>query len=286
MLDIREQVGLAQFNTMGVGGNAKYFVRVNSYSEMLEAIEYANSNGEEFYLLGTGSNIIFDDNGYNGLVIHNKIADFNIEGSKLTIGSGILLNIAIMKLMNKDLGAFEKLFGIPGTIGGAIYQNAGAHGIEISDFFISGEVYSIEDKIVKTWNKEDFEFEYRSSKLRKNKGKYILLTAEFKLEKRSKEDIKANISEVSESRNMKPSGKSSGSFFKNPEGYFAGKLIEDCGLKGLKVGGAEVSTIHANYIMNINGAKACDIKELSDIIKTKVLEKYGVKLEEEVEFVK
>ena len=285
MLDIREQVGLSQFNTMGVGGNAKYFITVNSSEEMLEAINFANTKGEKLYILGTGSNIIFDDNGYNGVVVYNKTSELHIDGTKAVIDSGSLLNVVILKLMNEDLGGFEKLFGIPGTIGGAIYQNAGAHGVNISDYFVSGNIYNMESSSFETWGKEDFDFEYRSSKLRKNKGKYILLSAEFNLEKILKEEVKANMMIVSESRNTKPFGKSSGSFFKNPEGNSAGKLIEDCGLKGLKVGGVEVSNIHANYIMNINDAKACDIKELSDIIKMKVLEKYGVKLEEEVEFV-
>lgn len=284
-LTIESNVVLAPYTTMKVGGPAKFFVIVKTEKEIIEALQYALQNNIQYYVFSGGSNIIFTDKGFDGLVIYNKINFIEVEDNKLSIGSGCMINQAILLASKNNLCGFEKLFGIPGTIGGALYQNASAYDVAISDYLETATVYDVQSDEVVIWNKEDFLFDYRWSKMKEFHGRYIVISAIFYLLDDSDGQGKKNLMFVNAERNKRPIGNSCGSFFKNPLGQYAGKLIEDAGGKGYQVGGAQVSPLHANYIMNIGHATACDVLELSAIIKSKVKQKYNIQLEEEVRIV-
>jgi UDP-N-acetylmuramate dehydrogenase len=283
MLDIQRNKSLASNTTMGVGGPAEYYVEVRTQQEIQEALRWAEEQSIRWYIIGNASNILFEDAGFKGLIIHNKIRHFQPHGEHITLGSGSLINPTIFKLSEFGLSGMEKLFGIPGTIGGALFQNASAFGGCISDFLISAQILDQDQGWnAKQWSKTDFEFEYRLSKVKKNIGKYIITQATFAFEKAQPETIKNTVQTINANRQTKPIGKSVGSFFTNPDGHIAGKLIEDAGLKGHKVGGAFISNIHANYLMNDGSATTLDILDLCTTIQVRVKEASGIMLEREV----
>ena len=284
-LPIREYEPIAPYTTMGVGGEARYFIKASSSHILQASILFAREKKIPFYIFGGGSNIIFSDEGYNGLLIYNDIKHFDFTDGMLTVGSGYMINEIILHMKKTGHIGFEKLFGIPGSIGGAIYQNASAYDVQVSDFFISGTVYDVANNDFISWDHALFHFDYRSSELKRQHGKYILTEAIFAFPKSNYEEFQSSLRFVNEQRNIRPIGKSCGSFFTNPPAEIAGKLIEGAGLKGYTIGGAQVSPIHANYIMNIGNAKACDIHNLCATIQAKVKEKYNIILEPEVRFV-
>jgi len=287
MLHFQENIPLAPYTTMAVGGSARYFVEVYSEEDIVEALRFALEKGIPYYLFGNGSNILFLDEGYDGLVIHNKLDWINTSDTHLTTGSGALLNTVIMQLSKDGVCGFERLFGVPGTIGGAIFQNATAYDAEITKYLVSAKLYNVEEDIVETWKKEDFDFSYRNSRVKRELGKYIILSAKFELIQDEISNIQARIAEVNKERYIRPVGKSVGSFFTNPKGEKgAGQLIEEAGLKGMRVGGAEISEIHANYIMNVGNATTSDILKLAEMVKEKVKENSEIELKEEVRVVK
>lgn len=285
-MEIQEHIPLAPLTTMGVGGKARYFALVQSEDDLIEAIKFSKEKALPLYVFGNGSNILFLDSGYDGLVIHNRITQVRYEGNKVTLSGGVLINTAIMELMKRRLCGFEKLFGVPGTIGGAIFQNASAYKHEISTYLVSARILNTENLEIETWEKKDFDFSYRMSRLKAFLGKYFLIDALFDLPSEDSKVIASHIAEVNHERQIRPIGKSVGSFFKNPrEDMSAGKIIEQAGLKGFRVGGAEVSPIHANYIMNTGNATTQDILDLAVQVKKKVFEQFGIELEEEVRVV-
>jgi UDP-N-acetylmuramate dehydrogenase len=270
---------LKKYNTFKIGGKAKFFAEPKSIAEIKELFLFCRKNNEKFFILGNGSNVLFGDDGFDGLVI--KIGKH--------FASGKSLHALIQSAVEQGLGGIEKLDGIPGTVGGAIFMNAGAHGQQISDCIKSVISVTIYGEIVTRTN-EDCKFSYRSSVFKMLDE--IILSAEFDFIPMSKEIINKNRKEVLAWRREKQPLKypNAGSVFKNPTENLslatsrlsAGYLIDSCGLKGYKVGDAQVSELHANFIVNRGKATAEDVKALIKKIIQSVKETHGVDLETEI----
>ena len=271
-----------------IGGTADEFVKITNEEELKEALKYAKNKNLKITIIGNGSNLLVLDKGIRGIVIKIDIQKLEIEKkekyAEITVGSGYKTMALGIKLMNEGISGFEELSGIPGTIGGAIFMNAGAYGKEIKDINISTICMDYDGKTFELSNKEQ-EFEYRSSIF--NKKDYIILETKLKLEYGKKEEIKKKMDEYLSSRKEKQPIEypSAGSTFKRQEGVITAKLIDECGLKGFQIGGAKVSEKHAGFIINYNNAKAKDVIDLIKYVKEKVYEKYGIKIKEEIRIV-
>ncbi|MEF9992087.1 MAG: UDP-N-acetylmuramate dehydrogenase [Paraclostridium sp.] len=266
-----------------VGGPADFLVKPKDENQIKEVITFLKSNDIPYIVIGNGSNLLVKDGGIRGVVI--KIADnfneFTVEDNTVFAQSGALLSFMGKAILNKSLTGFEFAAGIPGTLGGAIAMNAGAYGGEMKDIVKMVKLIDTKGNIFELSN-EDMEFEYRKSLI--NKQDYIVLSAVIGLKEGNYEEIKESMKELTKSRVTKQplNLPSAGSTFKRPVGYFAAKLIEDSGLKGLTLGGAQVSDKHAGFVVNIGDAKAKDILDLINVVKSTVYSKFGVMLEEEV----
>lgn len=277
---------MRNYTTYKVGGPVKCVVYPNDESSLIKLIKYLDCNKIKYKILGNGSNVIFNDSGYDGVII--KLDNFNlvkIIGTKVTVESGYPLNKLALRMSRLGLSGMEFATGIPGTVGGAIYMNAGAYKTDMGYIVESIKVIT-PDYNIKTLYNSELDFHYRSSFLQNNKG-YICLEATLSLKKGNPSDIMDIISERKKRRvETQPlEYPSAGSVFRNPEGNFAGKLIEDIGLKGYSIGGAKVSEKHANFIINTGTAKGEDIKKLINKIKNDIKEKYNIELKVEQEFV-
>ncbi|CEK36786.1 UDP-N-acetylmuramate dehydrogenase [Paraclostridium sordellii] len=266
-----------------VGGPADFLLKPKTEDEIKKLIEFLKNKNIPYIVIGNGSNLLVKDGGIRGVVI--KIADnfnkFEIEDTKVIAQSGALLSFMGKAILNKSLTGFEFAAGIPGTLGGAIAMNAGAYGGEMKDIVKSVRLMDSKGNIIELSNKE-MEFEYRRSLI--SKSDYIVLSAIMELKEGNFDEIKGYMKELTKSRVTKQplNLPSAGSTFKRPEGHFAAKLIEDSGLKGLTLGGARVSEKHSGFVVNIGDAKAKDIIELINVVKSTVYSKFGVMLEEEV----
>ena len=271
-----------------IGGNADLFVSVKTIEELKQALFYAKQKQIPITIIGNGTNILVSDSGIRGIVIKIDIQKFDLkeenEHLEITVGSGNKMMALATQLKNQEISGFEQLSGIPGTIGGAIYMNAGAYGKEMKDIVISTKCMNTEGEIIELSNKEQ-KFEYRSSIF--NNKDYIILEAKLKLQKGKKEDIEKQMKEYLNQRKEKQPLEypSAGSTFKRQEGIITAKLIDECGLKGYKIGGAMISEKHAGFIVNTGDATAKDVLELIKYVKDKLYEKYGVEIEEEIKLV-
>ncbi|MFC1810520.1 UDP-N-acetylmuramate dehydrogenase [Patescibacteria group bacterium] len=276
-LEIKENEPLAPYTAYKIGGPADYFVNVRSQDEFVKAIEAAEKAQKPYFILGGGCNTVFSDKGFRGLVIHNSVKDIEVHGSQIIVGSGALLSLVIAQALKHELGGIDKLFGLPGTIGGAIYGNAGAQGVEISDFIVSAKIYRTGQGIVEE-PKEYFQFSYRYSFLKKTNE----IVLEVKLDLPTLEPDGASVEALKFRAEKQPKGQVAGSFFKNPTAtQAAGYLIDKAGLKGLKVGDFEVSEQHGNWLMNLGNGTQKDLIELAKKLKQEVKNKFGVELEPE-----
>lgn len=270
-----------------IGGEAQCFISVNSVEQIQQATSFCKENNIPFMIMGNGSNMLVSDEGINGVVIQlsKGFSDCKIEDTTVYAQSGILLSALASKLLNQELSGFEELSGIPGTLGGAIFMNAGAYGGEIKDVVTSID-YIDKDGNLKTISANEAEFGYRKSIFQQNGA--IIIGATLELKKGNKEEIKQKINEYTKRRNDKQpiNMPSAGSTFKRPEGHFAGKLIEDCNLMGVSIGGAKVSEKHAGFVVNTGNATAKDVMALIEHIQNTVFEKFNVKLEPEVKIIK
>jgi len=283
---IVENVPLRLHTTYKVGGNAKCFIYPQDTKKLIKLLKYIKKNSLKYKILGNGSNTLFSDKEYDGIIIKlDKFDDIEIEGTTVIVGSGYNLIKLASLATKKSLAGLEFASGIPGTVGGAVYMNAGAYKSDMGYIVKKVKVLTPDFKVINMTNRE-LNFHYRSSFFQKHSG-YICLQATLKLAKGKKEEIiKVNRERKQRRLESQPlEYPSAGSVFRNPEGLFAGKLIEDIGLKGLMKGGAQISNKHANFIINKNNAKASDIKELIEFTKEAVEEKYNVKLKIEQEFV-
>ena len=280
-----ENIDLKKYNTYHIGGIAKYLYKPSNIIELKELLEKLNKDNTKYYILGGGSNVILPDENFDGAIIKlDKLNEFKIDGNFVYVGSGLSLNEFIKKTLDNGYVNFDSLFGIPGSIGGAIIGNAGANNKCIFDELIS--VLILDNGYTKLISKENIKYEYRNTSL-KNSNK-IIIGAVFKLEKgnvkESWDNIKINLEKR---RNSQPlEYPSAGSVFKNPDKTSAGKLIDECGLKNTKKGGARISDKHANFIINENNAKSSDIIYLIDLIKKEIKKEKNIDLELEQIIVK
>ena len=267
-----------------IGGEADYFVLPQTAEQMLKAVISAKEAGMPLTVIGNGSNLLVSDYGIEGMVIcTEKLCKTEAEGNNIKAESGALLSRFAKLCADNSLTGAEFAGGIPGSIGGAVFMNAGAYGGEIKDIVKTVTVYYNGE--VKVLRAEDCKFGYRRSIF--SDGGYIILEAEFTLKNGNKNDIREKMRELAAKRREKQPLEypSAGSTFKRPEGYFAGTLIEEAGLKGFSVGGAQVSEKHAGFVINKGEATCEDVKELIKRVKEKVYIKSGVMLEEEIKAV-
>ena len=273
---------MSRHTTFRVGGPAD-FVTPKAKEEVRDVIRICKEAGMPYYIIGNGSNLLVSDAGYRGVIvqIYKEMNEVKVEGDLVKAQAGALLSGIAAKALGAELSGFEFASGIPGTIGGACVMNAGAYGGEMKDVLESVTVLTGEGKIIEL-GRNELELGYRTSVIAK-KG-YIVLGAVLKLERGDGEKIKTYMDELKEKRVTKQPLEypSAGSTFKRPEGYFAGKLIEDAGLRGFQVGGAQVSEKHCGFVINRDHATAADIMELMRQVQIRVKENSGVDLEPEV----
>lgn len=269
--------------TFRVGGPADYFVIPEGDAQLRDVVLLCQKEKMPYYVLGNGSNLLVGDKGFRGVVIQifKDMNRITVEGDVLTAQAGASLAMAANAALEHGLTGFEFAAGIPGTLGGATVMNAGAYGGELKDVLVSAKVLTKEGEI-RILSNEELELGYRRSII-PEKG-YIVLEASIGLSPGEKGEIKARMDELRERRISKQPLEypSAGSTFKRPEGYFAGKLIQDAGLKGFTVGGAQVSDKHSGFVINKGDATAADIRELICQVSRRVKEVCGVELEPEV----
>ncbi|MDE6635083.1 MAG: UDP-N-acetylmuramate dehydrogenase [Lachnospiraceae bacterium] len=274
--------------TFKAGGPAAYYVTPDNAGKIAEIIKLCKETGVRYQIIGNGSNVLFTDDGYDGVVIAvgNKMSGITVDNNVVNAGAGTKLAALAAQAAEHSLTGLEFASGIPGTVGGAIVMNAGAYGGEIKDVIISATVYDCDnDKIVILGN-DELELGYRQSVLQKKE--YIVLEACFELEHGDKKEINDRMKDFNDRRKSKQplSYASAGSTFKRPEGYYAGALIEECNLKGFGVGNAKVSEKHAGFVVNTGGASADDILSVIKHVQDTVYEQKKVRLEPEVRIIK
>lgn len=284
---VEENVSLKKYTTYRVGGEARCIVYPKNVESLIKLIRLLKAGNVKYKLIGNGSNLLFSNKTYEGVLI--KLSEFdNVEFSgnnKVRVGAGFSLVKLSLMAAKKGLTGLEFAAGIPGSVGGAVFMNAGAYKSDMGYIVETVKVLTPELKIINFENKE-MNFHYRTSYLQKHPD-YICLEVVLKLMKGKREAIEEVITERRKRRveSQPLEYPSAGSVFRNPEGNFAGKLIEDLGLKGMIKGGAMVSDKHANFIVNYKNATSEDIKFLIDLCREKVLEEYGIELKCEQEFV-
>lgn len=269
-----------------IGGKADLIVLPSNADQIVDVIKYCNQMDVPIFVMGNGSNLLVGDRGIRGVVL--KIAgSFNnvtIDGDRIDVETGILMSSLSHRALKESLSGLEFASGIPGTLGGALAMNAGAYGSEMKDLVVRVTAVDMQGNRVE-FERDMLEFGYRTSRLQRER--LIALEASLKLEDGDPAKIKETMTELMRRRREKqplsyPSG---GSVFKRPEGYYAGKLIQDAGLKGYRVGGAQVSTQHAGFIINTGDATCADVVGLIETIKDKVYREFGVKLSPEIKIV-
>lgn len=285
---VRYDEPLKSHTTFKIGGNCIALIEPREISDIIEAVKICRKNNIKFFVIGNGSNLLVPDEGYNGVIIKLKseFSKIEVEGDYLIVNSGAKLSEVYTVAYENSLTGFEFASGIPGTIGGAIYMNAGAYGGEMKDIVESVEVLDLDNFELRELKNEELEFSYRKSIIQRRN--YIVTTIKLKLQKGNKEEINAVYEDLRERRNSKQplNFGSAGSTFKRPEGHFASKLIEDAGLKGYHINDAWVSEKHSGFIVNKGNASFKEVMELIEYVQKVVFEKFGVKLETEVRILK
>lgn len=283
--NVRMNEPLHQYTFTKTGGKADFFVMPTNYQEVQAIYVYALNNHLPLTIVGNGSNMIIKDGGIRGIVMTLiDIASMELEGNKLTVQSGAAIIQASRYALQNSLTGLEFACGIPGSVGGALYMNAGAYGGEVSDVLQEALVITRSGEL-QTLKKDELELGYRSSRF--SKEKLLVLEATFLLRKGEYEDIKSKMDDFTFQRESKQPLEfpSCGSVFKRPPGHFAGKLIQDSGLQGKQIGGAQVSTKHAGFIVNVGSATATDYLELIQYVQDTVKRKFDVELETEVKII-
>ena len=274
---------MKKHTTFRVGGAADYFVMPKSTEEVKRVVALCKKENLPYYILGNGSNLLVGDKGYRGVIIqiYKEMNKITVDGDKIYAQAGALLSKVGSMALEAGLTGFEFAAGIPGAVGGAVVMNAGAYGGEMKDVLASATVLTQDGEVLKLSN-EELELGYRTSVVAKKN--YIVLEAEYQLQAGDKAAIRARMDELKVQRVTKQPLEyaSAGSTFKRPEGYFAGQLIQDAGLRGFQVGGAQVSEKHCGFVINKGDATAADIVELMKQVSEKVFQEFGVTLEPEV----
>ncbi len=286
---LHEDVSMANYTTARVGGSVPALVSINSLEELIDAARTLWNLSIPFSVLGSGSNILVSDKGLDRVILHNRAHDLkiNAEGDEpsITAESGAILGTVARQSALRGLSGMEWAAPVPGTVGGAVYGNAGAHGGDMASSLKVAKILHAE-KGIEDWPVEKLVYEYRSSILKREKMPVVVLSAIFNAVHTSRDEAWGKISAYQAHRKeTQPPGASMGSTFKNPPGDFAGRLIEAAGLKGHRIGQAMISPVHANFIINLEGATAQDIHALMTLTQETVEEKFGVKLEPEIELI-
>ena len=276
---------MKKHTTFRIGGPAEIFVMPKTTEEVAKALEICRQEEIPYFVLGNGSNLLVSDQGYRGVIIQmdRNMEEVTVEGTEIRAAAGALLSSIAAAARRSSLAGFEFAGGIPGTLGGAVVMNAGAYGGEIKDVLKDVTVMT-QDGEVRVIPAGELEMGYRTSIIKK--AGYLVLGATIVLKEGDPEEIRALMRELSEKRTSKQPLEfpSAGSTFKRPEGYFAGKLIMDSGLRGYQIGGARVSDKHCGFVINAGDATARDVVDLMEYVVKVVKEKYGVTLEPEVKF--
>lgn len=286
-MNILKDVDMGKYTSIKAGGIASKMVIPNNLEELQEALSALNYKDEEFIVLGNGSNTLVSDKGYKGTVL--KLGPYfnsiEVSDNRIVVGAGALMSEVAKIAMNHDLTGFEPISGIPGSLGGALFMNAGAYGGEISHLVERVTLVTKDGSKVKNLKEEDLNFGYRHSIFQETGD--VVTSITLRLAKGVPSQIREEMDDYTKRRNDKQPLQypSCGSFFKRPEGYFAGKLIEDSGLRGATFGDAMVSEKHCGFIINKGNATASDVIQLKNFIQEEVYKKFGVSLEPEVRII-
>ncbi|MBU0705440.1 MAG: UDP-N-acetylmuramate dehydrogenase, partial [Chloroflexi bacterium] len=277
-----------------VGGPADLLIVCESVDEVVRAVELARQHGVEWRVLGGGCNVLVADGGIRGLVSVNRAARVEFEGARVRAEAGALLTALAREAVERGLAGLEWAAGLPGTVGGAVVGNAGAFEGNVADVLCSAMVLEPDGEVVERSN-EWFEFEYRFSRIKRageqgsrgaGEQRCVVLAATFELEPTAQEPLAARAAEILEWRRTRhPAGATMGSTFKNPPDSHAGYLIERAGLRGYRIGGAQISELHGNFFMNVGGATAADVLALIEHARVEVRRQFGIELELEIELV-
>lgn len=281
--DILTEEPMSRHTTFRIGGEAACFIRISSEEQLRKLIPYFENVGVEYFVLGKGSNLLVGDKGYPGVILQISDACQQIEAeeNRLQVQAGAALSKVALFAMERGLEGLEFAAGIPGTIGGGVVMNAGAYGGEMKQVVESVRVLSSEGEIL-TLDNDTMEFGYRTSIIRNRN--FTVLSVTFRLREGNREEIRARIEDFQKRRMEKQplNYPSAGSTFKRPEGYFAGKLIMDAGLRGFQIGDARVSDKHCGFVVNVGKATARDVTDVIEEVQERVRERFGVSLEREV----
>ncbi len=289
---LRMNVPLARYTAARVGGAADVVLEVRSADELAQAVMLLWEEQVPYVILGGGSNVLVSDAGLRGVTILNRARRVRFvrddPAAEVWAESGASLGVIARQAANRGLAGLEWAAGIPGTLGGALYGNAGAHGgdmagnLAVAD--ILHRIHPAGTPMREAWTVEQMEFSYRSSSLKRLPGKAVVLSASLRLERSTPEAVRSRMEAFAAyRRKTQPPGASMGSMFKNPPGDYAGRLIEAAGMKGKSVGAAQISELHANFFLNRGGAKAAEIDALIQQARQAVRSKFGVELELEIE---
>lgn len=284
---IQENVSLARYTSARVGGPADFLVTARAADELAAIVGVVWQSGMDCFVMGGGSNVLIGDKGVRGITILNRASAVRFEEGdqpKVWAESGVVFSNLANRCASKGFGGLEWAATVPGSVGGAIYGNAGAFGGDVAGSLTCAEVLTTSGR--ETWQVNDLAYGYRTSRLKRHETRAVVLSAEFRLKNATPAAVAAKIAEFTEDRKAtQPPGASMGSMFKNPPGDHAGRLIEAAGLKGSRVGNAEISALHANFIINRGQTRASDIQHLIELARKTVREKCGVELELEIEVV-
>lgn len=284
---IVENCDMSRFTSFRAGGKADLLIMPESLEELKFALQELSGENVPHIVMGNGSNILVKDGGYRGAVVKlgDAFGSIEIQGETLVAGCGALMSSVAKAALDAELSGFEFASGIPGSLGGAVFMNAGAYGGEMADIIAEARILAKDGSREYVLSCRELGLSYRHSVLHETGDIAIRVT--LRLSKGKAADIRAEMRELTARRNKKQpvSLPSAGSFFKRPVGHFAGKLIQDAGLKGLSVGGAQVSPLHSGFIVNTGDATATDILQLMDVVQATVFDKFGIKLEPEVRII-
>jgi len=284
---VKENVSLAPYTSARIGGPADLLITAKSADELAEIVSTLWKQGLSFFMLGGGSNVLVSDKGVRGVTVLNRAKAVRFENGsqpKVWAEAGVVFSNLANRCASKGLSGLEWAATVPGTVGGAVYGNAGAFDGDVSGNLINAEILTEAGR--EFWSVEKMKYGYRTSALKRGEIKAVVLSAELSLKIATKEEVTVKIEQFGERRkSTQPPGASMGSMFKNPEGDYAGRLIEAAGLKGTRIGNAEISPVHGNFFVNHGQTKASDIRALIELTQKTVVDKFGVKLELEVELV-
>lgn len=288
--EIKQNEPMKNHTSFKIGGPAEFYIKIKSVEELRKILEFTKKNNIKVTIIGNGSNVLVPDEGIKGIVIKTNLKEIKIENKdeeniEVTVNDAVQIGFLAQKLLKEEITGFEELSGIPGTIGGAILMNAGAHGKEMKDIVTEIIAMDYNGKLYNFTN-EKAEFSYRHSKF--SSGEYIIIQAKLQLKKGNRDEIKTKMAEYAQYRKEKQpiESPSAGSTFKRGTDFITAKLIDEAGLKGYSIGGAKVSEKHAGFIINTGDATAKDVLDLAKYVTDKVYEKFNKKIELEIKILK